>query len=472
MVSGVWRPRDLADPFWRLTPDVTSGVVPGSATYGPLVVDRRRLHEPLRFATRRGPGWPRSTSTAPGPQPYARSPQPSAPSGTCFPKRPGSAPPRSVESGIDALADAAPPRGPRGQVRAGHPDAADRAPQRAGAGAGRGPARRSRRPDSALLRAVVPAPLSSPGWPRGEPRHWCCPPRCWRPRPPPQRCTWRARTGISVCIRRGWHAAGRRLWLVAGLAALGCVAAMTVPVLRRGTYTRMAAQSRRSPAAPLRGRPRAVRLALLGWLQLRQYASAAVLRRAAALGIDPLLAAAPTLGILAGAVLALRLLAPATRLAERLLGPRAGFGAVLGMWQAEPPPARRPGVPAGSRGRRGHGRLVPGSHRGPFRHRPGRPRSSARTCGWRRSPGLRPTAARAARRAARRHRTVLPAGGRPSGAPPMTSRPRWSRWTPPRPGGTPRPQRPLRRRRRRARHGPDRGPQHPAPVDAARREGG
>ena len=40
VVAGVWRPVDAGDPYWRLVPDVATGVRPGSATYGPLVVDR------------------------------------------------------------------------------------------------------------------------------------------------------------------------------------------------------------------------------------------------------------------------------------------------------------------------------------------------------------------------------------------------------------------------------------------------
>jgi hypothetical protein len=74
-------------------------------------------------------------------------------------------------------------------------------------------------------------------------------------------------------------------------------------------------------------------LALLGWVQLRQYSTP--LTQA---GIDPLLAVTPTLAVVAGAVLALRLLPPLTGLAERLVDRGRAVAATLGMWQA----GRRP----------------------------------------------------------------------------------------------------------------------------------
>ncbi|HEX5595625.1 MAG TPA: FtsX-like permease family protein [Micromonosporaceae bacterium] len=128
-------------------------------------------------------------------------------------------------------------------------------------------------------------------------------------------------------------------WLVAGAAAVGCLLALLVPALRRGgTYiedlasrsrpNRLAAAQRASADLALVG------LALLAWVQLRQYSSPL----AGDAGIDPLLAAAPILGVLAGAVIALRLLPPATRYGERFVTPKPWTAAVLGVWQA----GRRP----------------------------------------------------------------------------------------------------------------------------------
>ncbi|MFX0593829.1 FtsX-like permease family protein [Melissospora conviva] len=124
-------------------------------------------------------------------------------------------------------------------------------------------------------------------------------------------------------------------WWVALAAGAGCLLAMLAPDLRNsgerllveGRPARWAAAQRAGADLLLVG------LALLAWLQLRQYAASVI-----GLGIDPLLAAAPTLGVLAGAVLALRLLPAVTRLAERLVGTRQWPGAMLGTWQA----GRRP----------------------------------------------------------------------------------------------------------------------------------
>ena len=78
---------------------------------------------------------------------------------------------------------------------------------------------------------------------------------------------------------------------------------------------------------------------MLGWLQLRQYSSPLTgARTGGQLGIDPLLAATPTLGVLAGAVLALRVLPPLTRLAERYVDRKPWTATMFGMWQA----GRRP----------------------------------------------------------------------------------------------------------------------------------
>ncbi|WP_346535716.1 FtsX-like permease family protein [Micromonospora sp. DPT] len=132
------------------------------------------------------------------------------------------------------------------------------------------------------------------------------------------------------------------VWAVAVAAAVGCLLAMVLPALRRaGSYVAdMAARSRPTRAATVQraGVDLAlVVLALLAWTQLRQYSSP-LAGAGGRLGIDPLLAVAPTLGVLAGAVLALRLLPPATRVAERFVDRRPWTATVFGMWQA----GRRP----------------------------------------------------------------------------------------------------------------------------------
>ncbi|GIJ76415.1 FtsX-like permease family protein [Micromonospora phaseoli] len=133
------------------------------------------------------------------------------------------------------------------------------------------------------------------------------------------------------------------LWLVAAVAAAGCALAMIGPSLRRGdSYVAdLASRSRPSRRGMVQ---RAgldvllVGLALISWYQLSRYSSPLSRSRGGELGIDPMLAAAPTLGVLAGAVLALRLLPPLIRLAERWLDRKPWTATILGTWQA----GRRP----------------------------------------------------------------------------------------------------------------------------------
>ncbi|MCX4385886.1 ABC transporter permease [Micromonospora peucetia] len=132
------------------------------------------------------------------------------------------------------------------------------------------------------------------------------------------------------------------VWAVAAATAAGCLVAMVAPTLRgAGTYVAdLAARSRPTRAASVQ---RAsldlvlVGFAVLAWTQLRQYSSP-VTGAAGRLGVDPLLVAAPTLGVLAGAVVALRLLPPATRFAERFVDRKPWTATMFGMWQA----GRRP----------------------------------------------------------------------------------------------------------------------------------
>ncbi|MGK5739136.1 FtsX-like permease family protein [Micromonospora sp. URMC 103] len=135
---------------------------------------------------------------------------------------------------------------------------------------------------------------------------------------------------------------GTLLWAAAAAAAAGCLAAMVAPTLRgAGTYVAdMAARSRPSRGAAVQraGLDLAlVALAVLAWFQLHRYASP-LAGAGGRLGVDPLLVAAPTLGVLAGAVVALRLLPPATRFAERFVDRRPWTATMFGMWQA----GRRP----------------------------------------------------------------------------------------------------------------------------------
>ncbi len=131
-------------------------------------------------------------------------------------------------------------------------------------------------------------------------------------------------------------------YALAALAALLCVVALAIPALRSGAVTSTVAS---------RGRPlpksfvqRAgldfvlVALALIAYWQLRRYGGPVVESVQGRLGIDPLLIAAPALGLLAGAVLALRVVPAAAKVVERVAATAKGMVAALGTREL----ARRP----------------------------------------------------------------------------------------------------------------------------------
>ncbi|GAA2503051.1 ABC transporter permease [Winogradskya humida] len=341
VVSGVWRPRDARDPFWQLAPDVSGGVAPSSATYGPLVVDRADFDH--GFARNASAAWLADVQLAGG----------------------GVAGARQAATAIDAERaelPAATGLGSSASVQSSLGDLAGRLTRAdlVGRSALVTPIllisvlsglalvlvavllTESRRSESALLRARGATSWQLAGLTAGEavavvlPAVLVSPPL--------------AAAAVHLAGTRGWFGlsepAGWQaypgLWLVALVAGAGCALAITVPVLRGGTYTEdMVAQSRPTRRGVIQRAGADLLLlivAVLGWLQLRQYSSPLSSGVGGSLGIDPLLAAAPTLGILAGAVLALRLLAPAARLAERLLGRGERFAPLFGMWQA----GRRP----------------------------------------------------------------------------------------------------------------------------------
>ena len=131
-------------------------------------------------------------------------------------------------------------------------------------------------------------------------------------------------------------------YVLSALAALLCVAALALPALRSGAVTSTVAG---------RGRPRPrsvfqragldlvlVAVALIAYWQLRRYGGPVVETVQGKLGIDPLLIAAPALGLLAGAVLALRVVPAAASVVERLATSAKGMVAALGTREL----ARRP----------------------------------------------------------------------------------------------------------------------------------
>ncbi|GGJ36938.1 ABC transporter permease [Streptomyces brasiliensis] len=179
--------------------------------------------------------------------------------------------------------------------------------------------------------------------------------------------------GQGALARIGLHldtpAGGRTgVWLVAAGVALGCALAVTVPALasgggkeaggsaagsgrRRGSAGAGARRRLRIPGsgglpAPVRAGADVGLLVVAGvayWQLNRQTTGAVGADRSGALGIDPLLVAAPALALLAGTVLTLRLLPPVARLAERRAVAGRGLPVALAGWQFSRRPMRGAG---------------------------------------------------------------------------------------------------------------------------------
>jgi hypothetical protein len=132
--------------------------------------------------------------------------------------------------------------------------------------------------------------------------------------------------------------------LVAAAAGLAAIAGLTLPALRAG---RVFMEQRRSRGRQLRlgaAQRAGLDIALLvvagiGLWQLQRYGAPLTRSVQGQLGIDPLLVAAPALGLLAGSVLALRIVPLVSRAVESVVTRTRGAVAPLGAWQL----ARRPG---------------------------------------------------------------------------------------------------------------------------------
>ncbi|MEU6555290.1 ABC transporter permease [Streptomyces sp. NPDC046915] len=149
-----------------------------------------------------------------------------------------------------------------------------------------------------------------------------------------------ARLGLELEVPDGGRLG---VWLTAAGVALGCALAVTLPAVASTGF-----RTSRARALPAWLRAGAdlglVAVAGVAYWQLDRRTSGAMSAdTTGALGIDPLLVAAPALALLAGAVLTLRLLPPAARLAERRATGGRGLAAALAGWQL----SRRPGRGAG-----------------------------------------------------------------------------------------------------------------------------
>ncbi len=145
------------------------------------------------------------------------------------------------------------------------------------------------------------------------------------------------RIGLRLDVP-AWGGGG--VWLAALLAALGCALAVTVPALASSLS---AGGRARALPAPLRAGADLGLLVVAGvayWQLSRQTSGAVSGGTTGALGIDPLLVAAPALALLAGTVLTLRLGPPVARLAERRAAGGRGLTSALAGWQLSRRPTR------------------------------------------------------------------------------------------------------------------------------------
>ncbi|MGN9778919.1 FtsX-like permease family protein [Micromonospora sp. H33] len=343
-VVGLFTPVDPADTYWRLAPEVATGTLPQSATYGPFTLHRDDFL--AGFRTNASAGW-------------LVEPDLSGVTGGAALDR--------LAAGAARVAATAPREaglGDAGTAITTLDDLVQRL-QRAtlvGRSALVTPMllvvvlggyalllvalllTEHRRAETALLRARGAARAQLAGLAAREAALVVLPAAVLAPPLAAQLLAYAERVPALAAVSAGpGGTLTGALWLVAALAAAGCLLAMLVPSLRGGgTYVADLASRSRPSRRGLVQRAGVdvvlVALAVLSWYQLRQYSSPLSRSRSGALDVDPLLAAAPTIGVLAGAVLALRLLPPLTRLAERWVDRKPWTATILGTWQA----GRRP----------------------------------------------------------------------------------------------------------------------------------
>ncbi|MFI5841929.1 ABC transporter permease [Catenuloplanes sp. NPDC051500] len=335
-VTGVWRPRDDSDAYWRLAPDA-------DATYGPFVVGRAAFVK--NFLVNASAAWlvePDLTGAAL--DDLHRVADDAATVSEGLPEATGLGRSGLVTSDIGALADRLAAADLVGRSALVTPMLLVVVLSGYALLLVAGLLTEQRRDETALLRARGAARNQLAGLAAREALLVVLPAAVIAP----PLATWAVRETARLPMLRDaaielHPSVDAVAWTVAALAALGCGLAMLAPALRKGgTYAgELAARARPTRRTAIQ---RAgvdlllVVLAVLGWVQLRQYTSPLSGSGDGGIGIDPLLAATPTLGVLGGAVVALRLLPPVTRLAERVVDRRQWIAATFGAWQA----GRRP----------------------------------------------------------------------------------------------------------------------------------
>ncbi|MET8528756.1 ABC transporter permease [Micromonospora sp. NPDC005172] len=339
VLAGTWRPRDPTEAYWLLAPGVGTGSAGSATSYGPFVLD------PADFTT----AFPGSVTAS-----WLAEPDLGGVDAGDLP-----AVRAAVTTAVAAVPEAA-QLGSSGQTSTKMDRLLDRIARAdlVGRSALATPLllilvlggyalvlvaallHEDRRPQTALLRARGAARRQLAGLAAREATLVVAPAALLGPVIAGEALRFVRPGGAAELSTAGGNTT--LVWAAAAATAAGCLVAMVAPTLRgSGTYVAdMAARSRPNRSASVQ---RAsvdlvlVALAVIAWVQLRRYASP-LAGSNGRLGLDPLLIAAPTLGVLAGAVLALRVLPPLTRFAERFVDRRPWTATMLGMWQA----GRRP----------------------------------------------------------------------------------------------------------------------------------
>ncbi len=335
-VSGIWQPRNRADPYWLLVPELSTGSMPGTATYGPLVIGRGDFER--HFADLATVSWlvapdlsgvraQHLTRVRAAADRFTTELREHAGDRLSATTRIGELTTRLDRSAVVARSATLVPALLL-TVIAGYALVLVA-----------GLLARRRQTEDALIRArgagsrqlaalagAEAALVVGPALLLGAP------------------------AAVGVLLLAGQlppvTGLGLRLdpaltgtaWLTAAATATGCGVALVLPSLRRNR-TYQADQQARSRAVLSGTVQRAgidialVVFAVLAWGQLRQYGSPLL-----GLDVDPVLVAAPTLGVLAATVLALRPLPWVTLAGQWLASRRNSFPTLLGAWQA----GRRP----------------------------------------------------------------------------------------------------------------------------------
>jgi ABC-type antimicrobial peptide transport system permease subunit len=137
----------------------------------------------------------------------------------------------------------------------------------------------------------------------------------------------------------------RPAYVLSAVSAIACVVALTLPayVSARSFVDARSSRGRQQPRgiAQRAGIDLAlIAVAALGYWQLRRYGAPITQSVQGRLGLDPFLIAAPALGLLAGAVVALRVIPLLARVIDSLVKRTTGLVPSLGAWQVSRRPTR------------------------------------------------------------------------------------------------------------------------------------